>query len=500
MDQNKPNILFITTDEHRFDCLGCYGNPAIRTPHIDSLAAQGVRFERGYVQNPMCMPSRMAIMTGRYCSENGCNINCTGIPPFEQEHTFIQVLRDHGYDTAAVGKMHMMPKWGPFGFAYLDLVEGKADANNQYIDYLKNLGLDGQQHQAKGEALPFGTHTNALLAEQTIDAFVGRRAVQWLENRVADESDTQPFFLWVSFSNPHFPFDPPEPYDTLYDPAEVPLPVWRDGEMETKPTQRQLQKERGYDRVSEDLLRKIVANYYGNITLVDDQVGEILAVLESKGLLDETVIAFTSDHGDHLGDHKLLHKSGVTFYDISVRVPYLVRYPRLFPRGVVCENLVETIDLPATFLDIAGIPQPASMQGRSLVGLAEGTLTDWREDAFSEIDLRINPRMHGPNDPGSRDYVAMVCTREWKYVHFPNLGIGELYDLIHDPYELENLFYDPAYADRVADMRLRLLNRFMLNQKPIIGEATPTFREHYDADHRPPAPIPGVTYAPPATE
>ena len=495
MAQKRPNILFITTDEHRFDGLGCYGNSVIHTPHIDSIAAQGVRFERGYVQNPMCMPSRMAMMTGRYCSEHGSNINCTGIPPFEQENTFIQVLRDHGYYTAAIGKMHMMPKWGPFGFTYLDLVEGKADANNQYIDYLKSRGLNGLQHQAKGEALPFGTHTNALDAEDTIDAFVGRRAVQWLKEWPSSSPDAPPLFLWVSFSNPHFPFDPPEPYDTMYDPAEVPLPVWKDGEMDNKPTQRQLQQERGYDKVTESLLRKIVANYYGNISLVDDQVGEILNVLSSKGLTGNTLIAFTSDHGDHLGDHKLLHKSGVTFYDISVRVPYLVSFPPLFPCGAVCENLVETIDLPATFLDVAGIPIPASMQGRSLVGLTEGDIHDWRDDAFSEIDLRINPKMHGPNDPNSRDYVAMICTKEWKYVHFPNLGIGELYDMVNDPHELDNLYYNPDYADRVAAMRLRLLNRFMLNQRPYVGEVTAGFREHFDADHRPPEPIPGVIYA-----
>jgi arylsulfatase len=491
----RPNILFITTDEQRFDCLGCSGNPIIRTPNLDSLAETGVRFDRGYVQNPMCMPSRMAIMTGRYCSEHGVNINCTGLPEHEQTRTFMRCLQDAGYTTAAVGKMHMMPKWGPFGFTYLDLVEGKADANNQYIDYLKAKGLNGQQHEAKGEVLPFGTYTHALPAEDTIDAFVGRRAAAWLKSRDVDDG---PFFLWVSFSNPHFPFDPPEPYDTMYDPEEVPLPVWREGEMAQKPPQRQLQRERGYDEATEAQLRKIVANYYGNVTWVDDQVGTILELLDEKGWTEDTLIAFTSDHGDHLGDHKLLHKSGVTFYDVSVRVPYLIRYPRLFPEGVVCEAMVETIDLAATFLDVAGIEAPRTMQGRSLVGLAEGQLSDWRDDAFCEIDLRLNPRMHGPKDPDSRDYVAMICTRDWKYVHFPTLGIGELYDLERDPHELENLFYDPAYAEKVAEMRLRLLDRMMMNQRPFIGARTETFRAHYDADHRPPDPIPGVTYAPPA--
>ena len=492
MGQKRPNILFITTDEQRFDCLGCYGNPVIRTPNVDRIAEQGVRFERGYVQNPMCMPSRMAIMTGRYCSENGCNINCVGIPEHEQADTFIQALHDAGYMTAAIGKMHMMPKWGPFGFAYLDLVEGKADLNNQYIDYLKARGLNGKQNEAKGEEDgPPGTRTSALATEDTIDAFVGRRGVRWLDDWCGDE----PFFLWLSFSNPHFPFDPPEPYDTMYDPATVPGPVWREGEMDDKPTQRQLQRERGYDRYSDDELRKVIAHYYGNVTLVDDQVGKVLEVLERKGLMEDTLIAFTSDHGDHLGDHRLLHKSGVTFYDISVRVPYLVRYPKLFPQGAVCEDLVEAIDLPATFLDVAGVTAPSAMQGRSLVGLADGKLDDWRDDAFSEIDLHINPKMHGPNDPGSRDYVAMICTREWKYVHFPNLGIGELYDLVSDPHELTNLFYRADYADQVAAMRLRLLNRFMRNQRAYIGERTEGFREHYLADHRPPAPIPGVTYA-----
>ena len=507
--KSRPNILFITTDEHRFDCVGSYGNLVIRTPNIDRIAADGVRFERGYVQNPMCMPSRMAIMTGRYCSEQGCNINCIGIPEHEQQQTFIQHLADGGYYTAAIGKMHMMPKYGPFGFAYLDLTEGKADANNQYIDYLTSKGLNGKQHEPKGEALPFCTHTNALPAEETIDAFIGRRAARWLEdwddgpsagrNGSSENRDGpsvgRPFFLWISFSNPHFPFDPPEPYDTLYDPADVPLPVWREGEMDDKPTQRQLQKERGYDKVTEPLLRKIVANYYGNITLVDDQIGRILDILDARGLTENTLIAFTSDHGDHLGDHLLLHKSGVTFYDVSVRVPFLIRYPALFPQGVSVEDPVETIDLAATFLDVAGVPAPETMQGRSLVGLADGTIDNWRDDAFSEIDLRINPLMHGPHDPGSRDYVAMVCTKDWKYVHFPNLGIGELYDLTNDPHELTNLFYDPVHTGKVAEMRLRMLNRFMLNQQPYIGERTDTFQEHYDADHRPPKPIPGVEYA-----
>ena len=492
MSRERPNILWITTDEQRFDCVGCYGNPVIRTPHMDRLAHEGVRFVRGYVQNPMCMPSRMALMTGRYCSEHGCNINCVGLPPHEQQHTFMQALRGAGYVTAAIGKMHMMPKWGPFGFTYLDLVEGKADANNQYIEYLKARGLDGLQHQAKGPVGPFGTYTQALPVEHTIDAFIGRRAVRWLERY----DNQAPFFLWVSFCNPHFPFDPPEPYDTLYDPDEVPGPVWREGELEAKPPQRQLQRERGYDRLTERELREIIAHYYGNVTLVDDQIGRLLETLERRGLLEGTMIAFTSDHGDLLGDHHLLHKSGVTFYDVTVRVPYIIRYPPLFTPGTVCDAPVESIDLPATTLDVAGVDPPPAMQGRSLVGLAEGNIDDWREDAFSEIDLRLNPRMHGPLDPGSRDYVAMICTREWKYVHFPHLGYGELYDLVNDPHELTNLFTDPAYADVLAEMQLRLLNRMMDNQRPYIGAQTQTFKEHYEADHRPPAPIPGVVYAP----
>ena len=491
---DRPNILFIMTDEQRGDCLGCYGNPVLRTPHIDSIAQGGVRFNRGYVQNPMCMPARMAIMTGRYCSEQGCNINCTGIPKHEQEHTFMHYLSDAGYYTAAVGKMHMMPKWGPFGFRYLDITDGQGDASNQYTTYLRAKGLLGRQHEAKGERLPFGIYTNALPAEENIDAFIGRRAARWLEQWQGEE----PFMLWVSFCNPHFPFDPPEPYDTMYDPADVPLPVWKDGELATKPPQLKLLQERGYDRADEPLMHKMVANYYGLISLIDDQVGEVLEVLERKGLADNTLIAFCSDHGDHLGDHHLLQKSGVTFYEGSVRVPYLLRFPASFPQGAVCEELVETIDLPATFLDVAGVDIPPTMQGRSLVGLAEGQIGDWRDDAFSEIDLRINPLMHGPRDPNSRDYVAMITTKDWKYVHFPTLGYGELYDLANDPHELDNLFFEPEYADKIAEMRLRMLNRFMFNQRPYIGERTATFGEHYATDYLPPGgKSAGVEFAPP---
>jgi len=256
MPDKRPNILFIMTDEQRGDCLGCHGNPVVRTPHIDAIAKRGVVFGRGYCQNPMCMPSRMSIMTGRYCSEHGCNINCVGIPEHEQRYTFMQLLSDAGYYTAAIGKMHMMPKWGPFGFRYLDLVEGQADRNNQYTDYLRAKGLEGKQREPKDEGLPFGIYTHALPAEENIDAFVGRRAARWLDEWEGEE----PFMLWVSFSNPHFPFDPPEPYDTMYDPDEVPLPVWEDGELESKPAQKRFLEERGYDKATEPIMRKMVAN------------------------------------------------------------------------------------------------------------------------------------------------------------------------------------------------------------------------------------------------
>ena len=239
--------------------------------------------------------------------------------------------------------------------------------------------------------MPFGIHTSACPPRRrSTPLSVAGPCAGWTSGQ-----GEQPLFLWVSFCNPHFPFDPPEPYDTLYDPAEVPLPVWREGEMEHKPTQRQLQQERGYDQVTEAQLRKMVANYYGNISLVDDQVGRVLDVLAQKGLDENTLIAFTSDHGDHLGDHRLLLKSGVTFYDACVRVPFLIRYPAAFPPGAVCDELVESIDLAPTLLDVAGVPVPETMQGRSLVGLAEGEIEDWRDDAFSEIDLHSIPACTG---------------------------------------------------------------------------------------------------------
>jgi len=231
----------------------------------------------------------------------------------------------------------------------------------------------------------------------------------------------------------------------------------------------------------------MIANYYGTISLIDDQVSALLEILERRGLLDDTLIAFTSDHGDLLGDHRLLLKSGVTFYDSCVRVPTMIRYPKAFTPGQSFADPVETIDLPATFLDVAGVEAPETMQGRSLVGLAEGEVDDWRDDAFSEINLHIIPTMHGPNAPDCRDYVAMVCTREWKYVHYPNLGLCELYDLVNDPNELTNLGDNSAYAETINAMRLRLLNRFMNNQSAFIGERTPTFSEHYDSPHLPPA-------------
>ena len=373
----KPNIVMITPDQLRFDCLHCYGNPVIKTPNLDRLADEGVRFEYAYAQNPVCQPSRASIMTGRYIHEHGVVRNVAGLPLHEK--TLMHYLSQNGYLTAAVGKMHMYPKYGPFGFKYLDLTEGKGGANDNYRLYLKNKGLEGMNTRAKGEKLPFGVYTNALPAEDYIDSYIGRKAVKFIyENKV------RPFFLWVGFCGPHLPFDPPEPYDKLYSPEEVPLPPKFPGDLENKPMVRHMVDWYDLDKLEEKILRRIVAYYYGNITLIDEWIGKILQALEKTGSLENTFILFTTDHGELLGDHGLLWKCDETMYDSNVRVPFIIYFPQKFEGRRVVKEFVESVDIMPTSLELAGIEIPYTLQGRSLIPLLTEEKVHWREAAFSE--------------------------------------------------------------------------------------------------------------------
>jgi arylsulfatase len=449
-DVNRPNILLICTDQQRFDALGAYGNPHIATPNLDRLAADGVLFENCYVQNPVCAPSRASLMTGRYVAAHGLHANGVDIAP--DSEMFTKLLADDGYDCGLVGKFHL-------GACFAGRSEPRLDdgfrvfrwahdpypgsSENAYHRWLRAAHPDLYAQACAGEAgwdtLPTEAHYSRWIGDETIDFLASAR------------QDGKPFFFVANFFDPHHGFGAPPEYRARYDAAALPPPVAADGELESKPpvfTEASKRSyaghARGFAEYTDDELAEVRAAYYAMVTLVDDEVGRILDALEAEGLADDTVVVFTSDHGEMLGDHQLMLK-GPFHYDCAVRVPLIVRWPGRFAPARRAE-LVQWVDLGPTFLDLAGLAPSPRHQGASLRGLLTGEDTTWRDWAlcqYRDSGHAYDPPVH----------VTMLRHDRWKLVvHHGGPAsrrerTGELYDLAADPDELVNRWADPAHRD-----------------------------------------------------
>lgn len=469
----RPNILLITTDEHNPRALGYAGDPVIRTPSIDRLAREGMAFHRAYTTQPLCTPARASMWTGRHVTTHGVRGNMyTGLKGGVRAGTltFSRLLQRHGYETALIGKRHLaFEHEADIGLDHQDLAESKFNFNPPGVvdDYRRWLAAQGRTTEEittwerEDLAEQYRKHYGAIrfpLDEQFyIDAYIGRRAVDYLRRE-----RQRPFFLWVSFCSPHHPWDPPARYDEMYDPADVVLPERRPRELHYKP-RRQLEKlqflgpglpdttrdetlyvapDQAYDKIPEAVQRKMIARYYGTITLVDDRIGDMLAALEQTGLAANTVVIFTSDHGDHLGEHHLWFKGG-TMYECLVRVPLVLRLPG-GEAGRDCRELISLFDLAPTFLEWAGVPDPGTFDGVSIAPLVD------RPDEAIHDELFIGRQA--------------VVTKEWKFVW--NQGdLPELYHLAQDPKELVNLSGDPDYAEVEGRLRERVFERFGLKAR-----------------------------------
>jgi arylsulfatase A-like enzyme len=480
----RPNILLITSDEHRGDCFGFEGR-RVKTPHLDSLAEHGTRFSACTTPNPVCMPARAAILSGLYPRANGVVDN--GIDLSDEiaaRYGFAARFSRAGYQTALLGKAHFRhgpavagpdgrrgneqrPEgWtGPYlGFDYVQLIghnhhnvamprppgglhyerfffrDGTGDRRLAMWD--QRLAPDCGFHQVWHSGLPVAYHTSTWCADRTID---------YLDNRRDPE---KPFLIWTSFPDPHAPFDAPEPWSRMYDPAEVDLPHHRTEDFERRPFWHRAARENEpteKDSVMRDLrarwsrvrnipdqvLAAVIANYYGMISLIDHNVGRILAYLDETGLARDTIVLFTSDHGDWLGDHGLLLK-GPMLYDGLVRVGLIARGPGI-ARAHVVDEPVSTIDLGRTFDEWADVPAAPVAHGNSLATLMAGS-REPRECGYTEWDLNTDRC-------GVALSLSSVRTRTHKLTLEGLSGVGEMYDLAGDPDEMNNCFDDPAYAD-----------------------------------------------------
>jgi len=464
-----PNIILIGTDQQRYDALGANGNELLRTPNLDRLAGAGVNFSRAYIQNTVCVPSRACMQTGRYVHQHGVRYmeevvdNTRGLPAWET--TFMERLQQAGYTTGACGKIHMYPAKG---FDWLRLTGGKGGRWTQstglpigpgplgpvYAEWLERRHPGGYEKIYEQRRLPeyqanAKSLVNVLPLEEYVEWWTKENAIEFIRaNR------DRPFFLWCGFCGPHEPFDPPEPFAGMYDPAEMPLSPIAIAETEGKPAIYRSDALR-HDRGGE-VVRIVMARYYALMTLIDAMAGQILQTLRDVGLWENTLIVFATDHGEMLGDFGRFGKS--IFHEHVLRVPLIVAAPgpKADGTGARCEELVETFDIAPTILDYAGVEIPPEMQAVSLRPIIEGRPHEPKRQILS-----------GFAAPGRGINGKCIRTERYKYVCW-NTDIGELYDMQADPLEQRNLWADPACADLVRRHEQLLLRTLLETERPIL--------------------------------
>lgn len=448
----NPNLLIIMADQHRFDCLGCYGNPDIRTPHIDSLAADSVRYDNSFCPYPVCTPSRYSFLSGLYVRQHlGGSNHCT-LPPGLA--TFPRLLKTAGYRTKGVGKMHFTPAYLDVGFEELILAEqnGPGRYEDDYHRWLRAEGvydlidlMDQEREYRKYAPAEYWETVGAL--ESNLDeahhstTWIGERGLGALQTWTGAGN-----LLMVSFIKPHHPFDPPAPWSEMYDPAALTLlPGWLES-----PLGQDLAYQAGYfphKDLTEQKLRRAMAFYYATISQIDFQVGRLVDYLKAQGLYDDTLIIYTSDHGDYLGFHHLLLK-GNYMYDPLVKVPLIIKYPQQKQAGEVSQRLVNNIDIAPTLLHLAGCATPNSMSGLNL--------TDDRQ----QRDLVFAEAGRG------REY--MVRSRTQKLLFCKDQAQSQFFDLANDPLEVDNRFDDPGYQADIHRLREALSDWILFdNPSPI---------------------------------
>jgi len=432
---SRPNILLITTDQQRFDTINALGNQHIYTPHLNWLVDQGITFTRCYADSPICMPSRATIMTGKHGYTTGLVGNNEDKKPMAEHHTLPGILTRNGYQTRAQGKMHFSPMRANYGFEHMELP----------MDYYRERNRNAQLGLPKAHGLGENEIEPVISTVDETDSltyWTVKRSIDFLETR----DDTRPFFLWTSFTKPHTPFDPCANYWNLYRDREVPDPIYGDWSQRLEdipqgflyPT---YMLNNAY-RLSLEQMRDVKRAYYACITQIDYSLGLLFARMREMGLLENTWIIFTSDHGDMMGDHHMGAKS--VFLEGSAHIPLIIRPPHgsweIHPMsGKKCDRISNLADIMPTILGIAGIEIPKDVDGINLI---------------SQVEKPTENRVFYGNCDNR--YFAVI-EEDYKYMWTP-LGGGELlFNIKEDPYEQRNLINDSKEQDKLQAMRKRLI-------------------------------------------
>jgi arylsulfatase len=441
-----PNLLLITTDQHRGDCLSCAGHPVCETPYLDALAEKGFLFERAYTAVPSCTPARAAIITGMDQWNHG-RLVMAGSDALEYPQTLPAGLAQLGYHTQAVGKMHHSPQRRLYGFHHMVLDESGRSFDGFQSDYLSwfeknkegNYGyrdhsIDWNSWMARPSHLPQHLHPTYWTASE---------GVRFIKNR----DFTKPFFLWLSFARPHSPYDAPQPYFDMYEDAEIPEPAV--GEWASEFDKPVADVNAPFSHRPSRQTRRARAGYYGNITFIDHQIGRFMYEVNQidPELLKNTLILFTSDHGDMMGDHHHWRKTYA--YEGSARVPWIVRPPASWklPVGTRIDKVVEMRDILPTFWEAAGLKIPETVDGRSLLPvLRDPGGTPWR-DAIQGEHTTCYTHEQG---------MQYITDGREKYIWFHHTGRERFFNLAEDPQELRDLAKDGKAQDRIREWRRRL--------------------------------------------
>jgi len=442
----RPNLLFLLPDQQRHDFLSCYGAQFLQTPNVDRLAAEGVRYECAYSPSPICVPARAAMLTGQNAPRTGVMLNDAWLRPDYQAcgiATWPELLARHGYETAAIGKMHFYPWDNRHGFSRRIIAEDKRWPLIE-DDYQRYLNQQGRRKLEKTDLPRYYEQKGAALSPLpwalSPDHFVGAETCRYLENY----DQQKPFALMVGFPGPHCPYDPNAEFLKDIDVDRLPAAIAGNPADSERLRQAAIAGNRmdwcdlDYSTLTPAESRVIRHYYAALVRQIDYEIGCILQMLEKCGLLDNTIIIYSSDHGDYLGDHGMVGKG--TFYEASAHVPMIVRCPGIRP--AVRSDLVSLTDVTATLLAAAGVELPGNIDSRPLPGLGLGT-----ERSHEEI---VGALRNG----------FMLFDGRWKLAKY-RTGDVHLFDLVNDPQERHSLAHDPQHLDRLLAMDGRLTQHLL---------------------------------------
>ena len=443
---DRPNIVLITTDQHRGDCLGIDGHPVLKTPYLDDLAARGVRFTSAYSACPQCVPARRTLLTGRTPEGHGVYRN-SWMPLLNP--TLPEVLANAGYQTHLVGKLHFWPKRKLYGFMSADWSDHPHGDLGDYGLWLRDQGFANPERNV----MAHGVRVNGWKARPWhlderyhFTNWVTDRSLNFLDRR----DPSVPFFLNVSYFHPHGPCTPPEAYWNQYISKELPDPITADWSTTQHGFEPGLPVESWHTVLDGETMHRWRAGYFASITHIDDQIGVLL-----RSLPPNTVVLFTSDHGEMLGDHQWIRKTRAL--EPSARVPFLIRFPDSMDiaAGQIRDEPVELMDIMPTCLEAAGVDVPESVEGTSLIGLLQGA-AGWRQYVHGEIS-----GLGGASPPTGMQFLT---NGKRKYIWEPATGRELFFDLETDPQEQQELSGEPQRSKELSWWRQRLVER--LERRP----------------------------------